>query len=353
MLSKKRSWSWPMVIVGAMFGVVVACGSPQNGSSAFNDGVGTDSGPSTGNGDGDSGGPTFGGGTDGAPASTQPFNVAPVATQTITVTAGTKTPTVVFTATQAGNPADAKWQVDRGDLGSITPGPTSTGIFTPSGTTGGTATITASYGTQTQEANHRRQSQRATKRRDRRAARPGRDHRRAAHRRWRHRRRRRRRTGRSRHGSRDACRARCTDQRRLHAKSEDALSVQRDGVAARNSRAGAPVGLAHRRRRRSADRISRPRRATTHGPGTFSPPTILAGGKFIRHPIPQDVWTAATNSAGGTDKLTLQVTVAKAGLGYGPMTQTWSVAPGLLSRRHLLQLVRYAARAELHRRSRR
>src|SRR6185312_2427604 len=35
--------------------------------------------------------------------------------------------------------------------------------------------------------------------------------------------------------------------------------------------------------------------------GIFGRPAILAqtGGKFIRHPIPQDVWTMATNTAGG------------------------------------------------------
>src|SRR5208282_3742075 len=35
--------------------------------------------------------------------------------------------------------------------------------------------------------------------------------------------------------------------------------------------------------------------------GTFAAPAILqqTGGKFIRMPIPQDVWTMATNTAGG------------------------------------------------------
>ncbi len=67
--------------------------------------------------------------------------------------------------------------------------------------------------------------------------------------------------------------------------------------------------------------------------GTFGRPPILAqtGGKFIRMPIPQDVWTMATNTAGGTsDQLMMSLTVAKGGVGYGPITQTWTVAAGLL-----------------------
>jgi hypothetical protein len=69
--------------------------------------------------------------------------------------------------------------------------------------------------------------------------------------------------------------------------------------------------------------------------GTFGRPAILGttGGKFIRHPIPQDVWDAAGNSAGGatpsggSDKLTVSLTIAKGGLAYGPLTQTWTIAP--------------------------
>ena len=72
--------------------------------------------------------------------------------------------------------------------------------------------------------------------------------------------------------------------------------------------------------------------------GTFAAPAILqqSGGTFIRHPIPQDVWTEATNTAGGptptggTDKLTASLTVAKGGQAYGPVTETWIVAPGRL-----------------------
>jgi hypothetical protein len=72
--------------------------------------------------------------------------------------------------------------------------------------------------------------------------------------------------------------------------------------------------------------------------GAFSRPAILTqtGGPFIRHPIPQDVWDAATNTAGGTvnnmpDQLTVSLTVAKNGQAYGPISETWTIAPGRLT----------------------
>mgnify|MGYP003592174349 CR=1 FL=1 len=67
--------------------------------------------------------------------------------------------------------------------------------------------------------------------------------------------------------------------------------------------------------------------------GTFARPAILAmtGGAFIRHPIPQSIWAMATNSAGGSDQLTVKLTVAKDGQGYGPIAQTWTVAAARLS----------------------
>ena len=72
--------------------------------------------------------------------------------------------------------------------------------------------------------------------------------------------------------------------------------------------------------------------------GTFARPTILAQtkGKFVHHPIPQDVWEMATNTAGTMihgkrDSLVVRVTVASGGKGYGPISQTWNVAPGRLT----------------------
>jgi len=76
--------------------------------------------------------------------------------------------------------------------------------------------------------------------------------------------------------------------------------------------------------------------------GYFARPAILAqlppaNRKFIRIPIPQDVWETATNSAGGPtlnglpDRLTVRLTVARNGQAYGPITQTWTVAPARLT----------------------
>ncbi len=67
--------------------------------------------------------------------------------------------------------------------------------------------------------------------------------------------------------------------------------------------------------------------------GTFGPPAILTtlGGNFINMPIPQDIWAMATNTAGGTDQLTLSLTVANATTAYGPISQTWTIAPANLS----------------------
>ena len=77
--------------------------------------------------------------------------------------------------------------------------------------------------------------------------------------------------------------------------------------------------------------------------GDFAPPAILAqvapaNKHFIRHPIPQDVWDTATNTAGelsadGTpDQLIVQLTIVSSdGIAYGPIGQTWTVARARLS----------------------
>jgi hypothetical protein len=68
--------------------------------------------------------------------------------------------------------------------------------------------------------------------------------------------------------------------------------------------------------------------------GTFGKPAILqqTKGPFIRMPIPQDVWDMATNTAAGKmDQLTVSLTVAKGGMAYGPISETWTIAPTHLS----------------------
>jgi len=68
--------------------------------------------------------------------------------------------------------------------------------------------------------------------------------------------------------------------------------------------------------------------------GSFGRPAILADttGPFVQHPIPQDVWEKASNSASGkADPLTLSLTVASGKQAYGPIEQHWVIADARLS----------------------
>jgi len=55
------------------------------------------------------------------------------------------------------------------------------------------------------------------------------------------------------------------------------------------------------------------------------PPTLAAGANFVRHPIPKDVWAAATNSAAGST-LTVELVLSAGGKAYGPLKQTYKIA---------------------------
>src|SRR5439155_2106653 len=59
--------------------------------------------------------------------------------QMVTVIDGQPPPTVQYTATLGGTQVTALWQIDKGEIGSID----SNGVFTPKGTLGGKATMTA------------------------------------------------------------------------------------------------------------------------------------------------------------------------------------------------------------------
>jgi hypothetical protein len=89
-------------------------------------------------------GATVGGGgglgTGGPGTSTGDLMIMP-AGPVLDVMAGQQMPTVTFTATYKGAPTDAVWNIDRGELGTISP----TGVFTPSGNFGGTANVTATH----------------------------------------------------------------------------------------------------------------------------------------------------------------------------------------------------------------
>ena len=331
MVPNYRSLRWSVlgvVLVGAA--ALGACGSDK-GSNFQDPGDTVDGGGGGGGDDGGGGGGLIGKGDSGT-VPTQAFDVSPSGIQTITVTAGTSMPTVVYKATANGNSAAAKWQLDRGDIGSINAGPAATGTFTPSGTVGGTVNVTASYG----QAVVKRQiivkltakhsgatagesSQVANVVGDLTAG-----------------------GGIGGVGG-EGLGGPVTDAATLAALDAPTSDGSAQGLKLLYPYDGTvwPRGILAPLLQwdwsiGDADAIKL-ELASTSGSyswtGTFSPPAILAmtSGKFIRHPIPQDVWAAATASAGGTDKLTVKLTVAKGGVGYGPFKQSWTVATGRLS----------------------
>jgi hypothetical protein len=337
--------SLSLALVTSIAGLV-GCGAKSEksfpGDAALGTGNGVDGSPgSSGGPSGDGGGFNLGDGSGEAGAA---LDVEPTALQTITVIIGKTITTVGYTAKLNGTPANATWTLDRGDLGSIGAGPSSTATFTPTGATGGLVNIRVTAGG-------------------------------------------------------------ITVQRQVFIKlsgtsnGADSSAVNAPQIATSLSQLGSGGGvggvggeglggavtdmptlaaLAHPQQTGSAQALTFlfpyngtvwPRSmlapllqwkwtppggaaqdadavqislSTTSGSfswtGTFATPAILAqsGGTFIRHPIPQDIWTQATNTAGGptptggTDKLTVSLTIAKGGQGYGPITETWIVAPGRL-----------------------
>ena len=64
--------------------------------------------------------------------------------------------------------------------------------------------------------------------------------------------------------------------------------------------------------------------------GTFGrPPALAAGQPFLRHPIPQEAWDAATRSTAG-DVLEVELLLAVGGQAVGPISQHWRIARGAL-----------------------
>ncbi len=277
---------------------------------------------------------------------TSGFDVQPSALQTITVTRGMTTPTVAFTATLAGQPANASWSVDRGDVGLVAAGPSSMATVSPMGTTGGMLTVRARLGATTLTRQIFVQL-----------------------------------SG----GVQNGANLTDPDEMKQIPANVPALSagggvggVGGEGLGGPVADATLVTALGAPTMTGSAEglKLAYPYDATvwprgmlapllmwTWAPGdadaiqielstdsgsftwkgTFAKPAILAmpgtpsGGKFIRHPIPQDVWKMATNTAGGTtpsgsaDKLTMKLTVAKDGVAYGPIKQTYVVAPARLT----------------------
>jgi hypothetical protein len=131
-----------LLLSGAASGIAVGCGGsgatggsrdagqPQPVPGPFDSGMlfglGGDASP------GDGGAPLQG-----------PLAISPQM-PVVNVTTGQTPQPVQFTATVGGTTTGVAWGIDRGEIGTISP----SGLFTPTGTIGGTATITAVYGSQ-------------------------------------------------------------------------------------------------------------------------------------------------------------------------------------------------------------
>jgi hypothetical protein len=320
--------------------VLLAASQAMCGSDAVNSNFTPteDGGADGGDGLGEGG---FGGGGNEGGVVQGAFDVQPSALQTITVATGQTMPTVPFTATLGGQPVAVGWSVDRGDIGSIPAGPSPTASFAPKGATGGLVSVVAGLNgttvtrqvlvklTGTQNgANAANPAEAGQIPANVAALKAG--------------------------GGVGGVGGEGLGPPVTDAPTLAALAAPSGNGSAQNlallypyDKTVWPRGmlaplLMWRWTPADADAI-RIELKTTSGSftwsGTFGRPAILTstGGAFIRHPIPQDIWTMATDSAGGPtstgtpDKLTMTLTVAKAGVAYGPITQTWPVAPARLS----------------------
>lgn len=285
------------------------------------------------------------GGSDGAPSfgdangdpNAAAFDVTPATLQTITVAVGQPITTVQYAASLNGKPVDVAWSLDRGEIGAIPGGPSSTATFTPKGTIGGLVTISAGLngkivtrqvfvklvigqnGANTSIAGEAAQIP----------------------------------------TSPDALKAgggvggvggeglggAVTDLPTLNAlgtpQSGDAhklaLLYPYDKTFWPRGQLAPLLMWSWDTDDADAVKIELSSASGSFAyTGTFARPAILGAGKFIRHPIPQDIWDIATNSVGptpdgSTDSLSLKVTVAKSGQAFGPLVENWSVAQARLS----------------------
>lgn len=323
-----------------------ACGGGSDGTDAVSDprapggSAGADAGADV---SADSGGGFFDASFEAGDeddASPQGFDVQPSALQTITVPIGQTSPTVAFTATLDGHPVAAGWGIDRGEIGSVTPGAMGTATFAPSGATGGLVTIQAALNGTTLKRQvlvrlvGEQNGADATKPAEQ-AQLPADVAQLAA--------------GGGVGGVGGEGLGPAVDAATLGALGAPAGDGSAEGLTLLYPYDGTvwPRGLAAPLLMWSwatgdADAV-RITLATTSGSfswtGSFARPAILAstGGPFVRHPIPQDVWDMATNSAGGPttggapDRLTMTLVVARGGQAYGPLSRTWTIAPGRLA----------------------
>jgi hypothetical protein len=270
-------------------------------------------------------------------AGTTGLVIIPEAEQTLIVTQGQPMPTLVFEASVDGRPVNAAWSVDHGELGRISPALSDTATFTPTGTLAGTVTVrVALNGTMLERVvNIRIVSDQ--------------------------------------NGASAATGVQIADDVAELTSGGGVGGVGGEGLGAAVTDAAtlaalrAPTGNGQAQgltflypydgtvfprgllaplvmwdwSTADADAIMLTL-ATTSGAfkwtGVFGRPAILTQtlGAFVRHPIPQDVWEAATASAGATtgsgpDRLVLSLVVARNGQAFGPISQTWTIAPARLS----------------------
>jgi hypothetical protein len=268
------------------------------------------------------------------------LDVQPAGMQTITVNIGQMTPTVMFTATLNCNPASPAWGVDKGNVGTVPATAASSAVFTPTGTTGGVVTVSASLNGQTVK---RQILVKLTGTQNGPNASPGET------------------------GQIPTTVGGLTAGGGVGGVGGEGLGTMTDPATV--TALGSPVGDGSAQNLAFLypyDQTVWPRGilapllqwtwappggpaapgdadaikvdlATTTGSftwsGTFGRPAILsmAGGNFLRMPIPQDVWAMATETAGGKgDQLKVSLTVAKGGMAYGPISETWTIAPARL-----------------------
>jgi hypothetical protein len=327
-----------MVLTAA--GSLAACGNSKGTTSTHGAGGTGTGGAGSGTSNGGGGGLFGVSGTGGSDQ--QGFDVEPAALQTITVTIGQTMPTIPYKATFNGSPVNAGWAVDQGSIGSIPAGPSSTAAFSPTGTTGGMVNVLAGYNGTTL---HRQIMIKLTGTQNGPNTSPGEVAQMPGS------------VGALSAGGGvggvggEGLGAAVPPGATLTALGAPTSNGQTEGLAflypydktvwPRGMLApllmwtwappGGPAAPG------DADAIEIQLKTTSGSfswSGTFGRPAILTttGGNFIRSPIPQDVWTMATNTASGlSDQLTVSLTVAKGGVGYGPISETWTVAPALLT----------------------
>ncbi len=127
-------------LVGFVTFAGAACGSSDDGSVFHpNDGDGGTDDGSLGDGGDPDGDPFFD--TGPVPDANDVLILSPL-DSTIVVSPGMPVPTVPFKATFHGAQVAPVWTIDRGEIGVVN---VSSGVFTPAGTLGGKATISANY----------------------------------------------------------------------------------------------------------------------------------------------------------------------------------------------------------------